>query len=210
MDALLKTMNVNTLALPQHILDIIPPQPPGFAGSREHFRGYADPVLDPLSMAETASDLSAGLIFNASRAARLVIQHARNNNQLSLHDVITTVVASTIKKTSVSGYSGAVQRAVNTSVLRNLLQLAANSNAAPDVQAISRFHANELKSWLDQQTDREKDQTWKGHYTFLSGWVSTFNDDPNSFKPSPAPYTPPGAPIGSFDSDHHLHYYCEF
>ncbi|HAC15943.1 MAG TPA: peptidase, partial [Bacteroidetes bacterium] len=44
-DAMMATLSASTLALPQHILDIIPPQPTGISISREQFRGYTEPTL---------------------------------------------------------------------------------------------------------------------------------------------------------------------
>lgn len=205
--AMIRTLNASELALPQSILDIIPPQPPGFSGSREHFRGYTNPILDPLSMAETASDLSASLIFNPNRAARLVVQSARNTAYPSLQDVIRHVLEASVQSGSVTGYEGAVQRSVNVSVTRNLLQLASNRNASPDVQGIAALKVKELKDYLTNRSDRERLVEWKAHYNYLIGLIDRFETDPNSFRAPAAPYTPPGAPIGSGEA---FFDYCEF
>jgi hypothetical protein len=197
--ALLKTLDASEIALPQHILDIIPPQPYGFPNSREHFRGYTNPTLDPLAMAETASDLTASLIFNPNRAARAMLQHQRDQNMPSFDEIVDQLIAATIKKSTADGYHGAVQRAINVSVLRNMLRLAANSDASPDVQAMSRFKAEELQLWLNSRSDRVREPVWRAHYAYLSSWIDQFKEDPTAFSTPSAPYTPPGAPIGSFD-----------
>lgn len=198
-NAMMATLSARTLALPQHILDIIPPQPNGETISREQFRGYTEPTLDPVAMAETAADLSASLLLNPSRAARMTLQHARDSNQLSLQNLLNTIDTKTIKSAPVSGYEGLIQRGINTAVLRNMLQLAANRNASPDVSAITLAHVRTLQAWLNAQASDNKDDSWKSHYGYLSGLVTQMEKDPSSFETPPSPYTPPGAPIGSID-----------
>ncbi|MEX2457258.1 MAG: zinc-dependent metalloprotease, partial [Balneolaceae bacterium] len=53
---MLKTLDPEILALPEHLLDMIPPRPARVAQTREHFRGYTNPNLDPVAMAELAAD----------------------------------------------------------------------------------------------------------------------------------------------------------
>jgi hypothetical protein len=198
-NAMMATLSARKLALPQHILDMIPPQPNGETISREQFRGYTEPTLDPVAMAETAADLSASLLLNPSRAARMTLQHARDSNQLSLQNLLNTIDTKTIKSVPVSGYEGLIQRGINTAVLRNMLQLAANRNASPDVSAITLAHVRTLQAWLNAQASDNKDDSWKSHYGYLSGLVTQMEKDPSSFQTPPSPYTPPGAPIGSID-----------
>src|SRR6056297_2321964 len=136
---MLKTLQAETLALPEHLLDLIPPKPAGMSPTRENFRGYTTPVMDPIAMAEVASDHSASLIFSPERAARLALQSARNSDYPDLHEVIMEVIHNTILDDEREGYLGSVQRAINISVLRNFIQLADSRNASPDVQALTRM-----------------------------------------------------------------------
>jgi hypothetical protein len=78
LQALLHTIDPEVLALPEHLLELIPPQPARIPQTREHFQGYTAPLLDPASMAEVAADHTMSLIFNPNRSARLVLQHARD------------------------------------------------------------------------------------------------------------------------------------
>ena len=198
-DAMMATLSAKTLALPQHILDIIPPLPTGVSISREQFRGYTEPTLDPIAMAESAADLSASLLLNPNRAARMTLQHARDSEQISLQHLLNSIDAKTIKNTPDSGYEGVIQRGINTAVIRNMLQLATNRNASPDVSAITMAHVQTLQSWLNAQSSSNKDDSWKSHYAYLSGLITQMEKDPTSFETPSAPYTPPGAPIGNID-----------
>ncbi len=201
--AMLKTLEPEVLALPEHLLDMIPPRPARVAQTREHFRGYTNPNLDPVAIAELAADHTAGLIFNANRAARLQNQTARDASKPGLDHVIGEVVNFTILSDQKDGYLGSIQRAINTAVLRNLIHLAADKNAAPDVQSVTALMLNDLQKTLHSKGENGE-MIWRAHYHYLADTIAEFKENPSSFEVPPAPYTPPGAPIGS-GNNHPLH-----
>ncbi|MEX1269797.1 MAG: zinc-dependent metalloprotease [Balneolaceae bacterium] len=151
LDALLQTLDSEVLALPENLLELIPPRPVRIPTTREHFRGYTSPVLDPAAIAEMAAGHTASLIFNPERSARLVNQAARNGDFPNLDEVIRTVLDHTLLAGESAGYNGSVQRAINTAVLRSLISLAGNENASPDVQAISSLMLEDLQSRLEER-----------------------------------------------------------
>lgn len=201
--AMLKTLNPQVLALPEHILDIIPPQPMGRSISREQFRGYTEPTLDPVSMAETAADLSASLMFNPSRLARISLQHARSSAQLSLSEYLDAIFGATIKASQSDGYTGIIHRAVNQAVMRNFLDVASRQDVSPDVRATVNNKIHGLYVWLTQQTlgymNESQFNVSKAHLADMLKMIERFNTDPSEFEIPRSPYTPPGAPIGSTD-----------
>lgn len=200
-DAMLKTLSPQALALPEHILDLIPPQPMGRSISREQFRGYTEPTLDPVSMAETAADLSASLLFNSSRLARISLQHSRNSGQLSLHEYLDTIFGATIKASQAEGYTGTIHRAINQAVMRNFLDVAARQDVSPDVRATLHNKIHGLYVWLTQQTlgymNERQFNVSKAHLADVLKMIERFNIEPSEFELPRSPYTPPGAPIGS-------------
>lgn len=204
---LLRTLEPGELALPDHISSLIPPRPPRYSTTREHFRGYTDPIPDPVAMAETAAQHTAGLLFNSNRAARLAVQHSRDASQLSLSGTIQVVLDATLKKEMPTGYHGAIQRGINTAILRSLLQLAADQNASPDVQAVTMQQIRNLEDWLDESAGGTGNDLSVAHYHFLGNMIEQFQKDPSGFDAPPAPYTPPGAPIGSGAE---MHLMCDF
>jgi len=197
LEAVLKTLDAETIALPENLLDLIPPKPAGRSASRENFRGYTDPAMDPVAMAEVAADHVASLIFNPQRAARLALQSSRNSDYPGLHDVIHEVVHSTILGEEKDGYHGTIQRAINTAVVRNFIQLAGNENASPDVQALTRTMLGHLQERLSEKAEGDGEMIWNAHYSEASKMIERFLSDAESFSVPPAPYTPPGSPIGS-------------
>ncbi len=209
LEKMLKTLQAETLALPERLLDLIPPKPAGISSTRENFRGYTAPAVDPIAMAEVASNLSASLIFNPERAARLTLQSARNSDYPDLHEVIREIIHNTILDDEREGYLGSVQRAINVSVLRNLMQLAGNQNASPDVQALTRMMLGQIQGHLAEKAEGDSNMIWKAHYSEASSMIERFLMDAESFSVPPAPYTPPGSPIGSGGMNTDL-LMCEF
>lgn len=207
LDNLLRTLDPAELALPEHIIRLIPPRPVRISTTREHFRGYTDPIPDPVAMAEVAAQHTAGLLFNSNRAARLTFQQSRDASQLSLQETVQTVLDDTIKKEMPSGYHGAIQRGINTSVLRALLQLAADQNASPDVQAVANQQVRNLGEWLGEAAGQTQNELSQAHFLFLGNMIDQFQKDPADFEAPPVPYTPPGAPIGSGSE---MHLMCGF
>jgi len=197
LSALLQTLGPEVLALPEHISGMIPPRPARISQTREHFRGYTNPILDPVAMAETAADHTAALLFNPQRAARLADQNSRDNSKPGLHEVIDTVVGHSLLSDGHAGYHGSIQRAINIAVLRNLLQLAGNEGASPDVQAITSLYIENLIPELLRKRAGAESIAWEAHYKYLADLAETFKFDNDSFKAPDAPYMPPGAPIGS-------------
>jgi hypothetical protein len=203
--AMMQTLNPSLLALPEHILDLIPPQPTGRPISREQFRGYTDPTIDPIMMAESAADLSVSLLLHPSRLARIALQHARDPYQLSLSTYLETLINSTVKASQQNGYNGTIHRAVNQVMMKNLLAAAASSNNTPDVTAALTFYLNHLESWLTQQSQNSlRSQSYQpatAHYLNLMNMIKKFGENPALFDSPRVPYTPPGAPIGTTDTD---------
>ncbi|PKD43107.1 zinc-dependent metalloprotease [Rhodohalobacter barkolensis] len=209
LDEVMKTLQVETLALPEYLLDLIPPKPMGMGASRENFRGYTDPAMDPVAMAEVAADHTASLLFNPQRAARLVLQSSRDSESLGYHDLLRSTIHGTIMGEKTDGYEGTIQRAINVAVLRNFMRLAGNENATPDVIALSRSMLSHLKDQLAEKSSGESEMIWKAHYSQASDMIENFLSGDDSYSIPPAPYTPPGSPIGSGETGN-LHLRCDF
>ena len=76
--AVLKTLSPETLTLPESLLAILPPLPPGLERTRESFPSETGLTFDPIAAAESAADLTLKILFDPARASRLVQYHARN------------------------------------------------------------------------------------------------------------------------------------
>lgn len=209
MEQLMRTLNAEELALPESLLGLIPPRPARISQSRELFQGYTDPALDPVAMAEMAANLTSGLLLNSNRAARLTLQNARDESMPGLTNLFETLFDHSLLMDPSTGYAGSIQRAINVSVLRNVLQLAGDESALPDVQAITNMTLNTLSDVLKQRQSDIDSSVWQAHYYHLSELIDSFDNDPASFSAPEAPYTPPGSPIGG-GYQKFIHAACSF
>ncbi len=184
LQALLKTISAETLTLPEQILELIPPHPPGYPRTRESFPSQTGLTFDPVAGAEAAADLTGSLLFEPARATRLVEYHARNVANPGLKEVIETVAKATWLATTPNGLAGDVKQAADTAVFLRLLNLAADESASPAA-----------KQTALAAIDAEKEQLPLA----LARLVKELEQNPKSFKIPPAPQAPPGQPIGEDD-----------
>jgi hypothetical protein len=196
LDEMLKAIEPATLAIPENLLELIPPRPSSLGYSRELFNGNAGPAMDALGIAETAADLPVSLILNADRANRLVEYGARDNN-LSLETVLEELIDASWNRKSQNGYLGSIQRVVNHVVLKNMIELAADNDANPVTKAITHKKLTDLQSKLSDKNDADS------RYAVYT--IGRFLTNPEDFEAEDAPAPPPGSPIGT-----DAMYFCEF
>lgn len=185
---MMKAIDPAHLALPESVLDLIPPRPAGIPSSRELFRGNTGPSLDALSMAQTAADAAIGLLLHPQRANRLVEFNARENT-LGFDEVVEEILEQTWEKPAHSGYHGAIADVVNFVVVSHLIRLHASSQANPLTKAKVYVQLEKLMDTLEEREDAMAKQA--------SLMIDSYLDDPAEFSiPSSLP-APPGSPIGS-------------
>ena len=196
LQAMLKTIQPEVLAVPENLLDLIPTRPPGMHSSRELFKGNTGPSLDALGIAEIAANFSLGLILNPQRANRLVEYGARVNN-LSLEQVIDEIIKHSWKNKFGDDYHDAIQKVVDQLVVVNLIKLHASSQSNPLTKAIVTKKLVELSEMLSERDDA------LSLYTQMM--IESYLDDPEEFDIPDSMSPPPGSPIGSGPM-----MYCDF
>ena len=197
-EALLKTVDPSVLALPESLVRMIPPRPLGYSRHREVIKIRTGLTFDPLSAAESAADMSFGLLLHPARAARLVEYHARDARLPSLEHVMDKAIAFTFNANARPGYEGAVQITVNNVLLENMLALAAHSDASVQVKSIAWLEIEKLKTWLTAKVKTTADEDWKAHYGYALRQIAAFEENPDEYKAALLE-APPGQPIGSDD-----------
>ncbi|MBI3221160.1 MAG: zinc-dependent metalloprotease [Bacteroidetes bacterium] len=195
LEALLKTVDPASLALPESLLKIIPPRPLGYSRHRELIKLKTELTFDPLSAAETASDLTFSMILHPARANRLIEHHARNSNLPGLENVVDRIIASTVKATPKPGMEGAIQMTTNYTLFTNMAKLALSKSSSAEAKAIMFLKLDQLKAWL--QLKVTSDEEWKAHYRFMAKQINSLQTDPDEFKSEEFLAAPPGMPIGS-------------
>ncbi len=195
--ALLSTLKPQFLELPSNISALIPPRPYGFGRHRELFRNRTGGTFDPLSAAEASAHHTVTLLLHPDRTARLVEQNARDPKQLSLGQAIDRLVGGTWKLRRLSGLALEIQHTVELVVLYNLMGLASNENAMPQVRALAYLKLAELETWIRKTVPQgQLSESRNAHYSFALQQIALWKEDPKKLSlPRPAE-APPGQPIG--------------
>jgi hypothetical protein len=191
--SVLKTLSPATLTLPESLLKILPPRPPGLRRTQESFPTDTGLTFDPIATAQSAADLTLALVFNPERADRLVQYHARDNAEPSLEDVIAATLASTQLPDGATGLAVQVKHAVDDRILEALLGLGANPEASAETQAIVRQSVVALRSKLASASGDDEDRAAAALETAR---IDQFLRDPEKFVPAKPIPAPPGMPIG--------------
>jgi len=193
--AVLATLKPSALALPESLLEMIPPRPPDYERGREHFKIQTSPVFDALVPTEEAAQHTLQFLFNPERAARLVQFHARDTANPGLQEVLDAIVAATWKTPHAAGYAGEIARTVDDVVLYDLLILAVNDHATTQVRAVASREAEQLKGWLNANKSAG-DPSQQAHWVYAAAQIEQFQRDPKKLELT-APVEPPdGPPIG--------------
>jgi Met-zincin len=194
LDAMLKTISPEVLTVPEHIIQLIPPRPPGLRNSRELFNKRTGLTFDPLAAAEASADFTVSFLLHPERASRLVELGARSNS-LSLHDVTTQLIQNTWKSRREKGLQEQVQLQTEQVVLTHLMALAHNENASYQARAIAMATLNDLKNDIEKRLRTNKQGSYHAHLTFALERLNRPVSE--EVQPSKVLDLPPGSPIGS-------------
>jgi Met-zincin/Domain of unknown function (DUF5117) len=191
--AVVKTLSAQTLTLPEDLLKLLPPRPPGFERTRESLPAMTGPAFDPIAAAEAAADLTLSVLFDPQRAARIVEYHARSGASApSLEEVMDAALAENRpaprgSKSLGHGLADEVREAVYMRTVEAVLTLAADSKSSAAVRAVTYAKLDDIKRHADSASPVE---------AYLVHRIKQFQDDPAKFvAASPVP-APPGMPIG--------------
>jgi hypothetical protein len=192
LDAVVKTLSPTTLTLPDSILKVLPPRPPGLPRTQESFPAATGLTFDPVATAESAADLTLALLFNPQRANRLVEFHAQDSAEPSLTDVIDAALQSTGSADSDSGLGRQIKYAVDDRILEALLALGAN----PESSAVTRATVRAAVTALREQLPHDNSEGARALHDLETARINQFLNDPAKFVPAPPIPAPPGMPIG--------------
>jgi hypothetical protein len=191
LQAVLKTLSADTLTLPESLLKVFPPRPPGFERTRESLPAETGLTFDPIAAAESAADMVLGVLFDRERAARLVEYNARANTP-SLGEVIEAALqlnraAPQPAPATHRGLAAEVQAAVYARTVEALLTLAADPKDSVQVRAITYAKLDDIKRRSDANSPLD---------AYLVQRIKQFQNDPGKFVAAKSIEAPPGMPIG--------------
>ena len=199
--AVLQTLSPQTLTLPESLLAMLPPRPPGLRRTAESLPSETGLTFDPIAAAEAAADLTLQVLYDPARASRLVQYHMRTKpSSPSLRDVLEAVSKATAVTTgeeaaSVNTLASEVRRAVEFRTLEWTFLLAMNPQASSQARAIARAHVETLLSaWTNGPKLTESAEAI--HRAAMVQRIHEFQGDSAKFIPAKQIEAPPGMPIG--------------
>jgi len=194
-NALMSTLSPDALALPEKLIAKIPPRPVGYPRTRETFKSRTGLTFDPLGAAESAASTTLQFMLNPQRAARLVEYGSRDSQQPGLLAILDKLVIQTWKAPTQNGYKGEVQRLVNNLTLKQILTLAASTQAPESVRGIALLEIDQLKKWMQRESVKANSMQ-RANLLFGLAQIDQFEKSPDKFAPAKALDMPDGSPIG--------------
>jgi len=179
--AALETLQPSFLAIPQRIIDLIPPPAYNTGNANtELFPRRTDPAFDPIAAATTSADITVSALLDPARCARLAQQ-----NELPLRDVLDAL-------NEIASREGRITRATRTLIFVRLAELAANRDADPQVRAEASDALRRLSSRLTNVADAAEN----AHRAMTREDIKRFLERPaEAWQPPRLPEIPPGPPI---------------
>ncbi|TDE11351.1 zinc-dependent metalloprotease [Dyadobacter psychrotolerans] len=194
LESLLSTITPDALALPEALIQKIPPRPSGYPAGLETFTSRTGPTFDPVAAAETAVATTLSYLLDSQRAARLIEYNARDNKQPGLMPVIDKLFEKTWKAPALTGYKGELQTLANNVSLKYLLTLAADTKASESVRGEALLKVDEWGKWMKSKMLTAAPKQ-KANMLFGLKQIEEFNSNPDKFQPASPLDMPPGAPI---------------
>jgi hypothetical protein len=195
LDALMRTLDPEELKIPQAVLDILPPRPPGAGGGAELFRKWTGSTFDAVSPAAAAADATLSFLLNNERAARLVEQSAMDASLPSLETVLDRLGAQIMTDSGGDAYAREINRVIQQAYVGHLMRMASTA-AMPQVRAVTTFELERLRNTLSGRTSATRAQ--QAMDFVLANDIERFLTRPMESSASPGqPDMPAGSPIGS-------------
>ena len=194
--SILNSISPESLALPEDLLQLLPPRPLGYSRSNELIKIRTGLTFDALGASETASNMAFSLILNPARAQRLVEYNARDESQPGLAAVLDIMLNTTWKSSPKNGYLGAIQRTTNDVLLSNMFKLVSSKKASDQVKALATLKIVQLKNWLEIQVKTAKNEGLKAQYHYSIEKINRFMKNPDRYIQKDHLAPPAGSPIG--------------
>jgi hypothetical protein len=202
---ILKTIDPETLKIPQSVLKLFPPRAYGYARTRESFKSETGVSFDPLNAAATSVDMTFDFLFHPERMNRITTTNAlvpngtkevenindfknASNAVLSLGTILNAVsdqVFTDYKNDD--HYATAIAHRNQELFINHLMNLIASSRTNIDVKAAARHQLKSIEKDLSKRDAFENQ---------LLMQIQPFYLHPELFQVKKLPAIPDGSPIG--------------
>ena len=192
LDAVLETLDVAALRVPDHVLEILPPPAWTFDSAVvEMFPGRTGPTFDPIAAAMISADFAIRGLLQPHRANRLVALHAEDPRNPGFDRVVEALVEKSRQRGD-DAYGATIGRALQALVVTRMMSLGADDEASFEVRAI----VTDALSRLSASLKNEASGTEGAHRRALANEIDRWLERPYSPRdPIPTLPVPPGSPI---------------
>ncbi len=191
---LLATLAPAELVIPDSILTLLGPRPPGWPDNVELFRSRTRPTFDALGAARTLAQMTIDAILQRDRAARLVAASLLDPRALSLSEVIDRLLAQPAAEGT--PMLAAISRGTQRAVVDRLLSLAADKDATQEVRDLVELKLDAISRRAAAQPLASGSEAAKAHWHAIAADVSRWLTRRELPSPSPTLRPPPGDPFG--------------
>lgn len=195
LEALLKTIEAEQLAIPKDKQNLFLPRAFGYPRTRESFKSMLGVDFDPFSAASTASRMTFSFILHPERASRLIAQKALDKDQLGLEEVLEKLIDHTFEKEHSDPYLEEIQNHINEQILEAMYDLVASEHSYTGARALV---TDRLRSLSDELFGKEGTATQRAINRYNSQEITRFLKNPGDWKVKKAPRIPDGSPIGTY------------
>ncbi len=187
--SIMQSLNAKHLAIPRNILQLFPPRAYGFPRTRESFQSKTGVSFDPLSAAETASEMSTSLLFNVERLNRLHIQHKLDNTKMSVSEFLDNLLSFSFGLNHKDEYLNEVQHVINLNILTYLLKTSIEKKLFIQNRNLLVNYINKINNNL-----YENKKEIHENYVFL---INDFSENQTYYIEKTSLNIPDGSPIGT-------------
>jgi hypothetical protein len=189
LDVVLSTLTPDFLALPQRIVDMIPPPADrNFQG--EAFPGHTELLFDPLAAAEAAANFSVGEILQPERMARLVV-YGSMGDYPDLEEVADKLIQATWgAPEDANAYRRQVQHVAQRAVVDKMMMEATSADNPSEVRAVLADRLDGLAARIEGATQQS------AHAKLAAADIRRWQARADNTVPTKLLAMPAGDPIG--------------
>lgn len=149
---MMKCTEPSFLRIPDKVLSIIPPRPPGYWRGREHFPSKMAPLFDPFAAAITATEMTLDLLLHPTRLNRMTNFHALGKSGWSTKEYLDELHTSLWNASANGDYEKEILRNNRELFLIKLLGVHKNSKCLPGVRDVLREKIDDVRFSLSNKT----------------------------------------------------------
>ncbi|WHI51522.1 zinc-dependent metalloprotease [Microbulbifer sp. MLAF003] len=195
-DTLLGTLSPEFLALPEQVLQLIPPKSYGYERTAESFPSYTGVAFDTVALGEAAAGHTLSILMDPQRAARMNQQSARSSEIPGFTQVLNQLTSMALQSEQYSGLQAVIHQRVNHVYIQRLMLLASDRKAAESVRAKAQLELATFQQALGQKKLFGEDpQGYSAHYYFQAKRIEAFMRGELEVKAEDIKAMPPGSPI---------------